>query len=366
MVRLRRPEDQEQEEQLRIRRLATTEQTAAKLRVHNRLDSIRYKGEAPSFATKGRRRSKKNRRPHDRRARATGHHHDNKHVASGGTESIATRNHYRSNWNSEEELIPYPGAADTFRAFGDHNVDGVSVSSIRSLYGRRRRDQEEGEDRRTSDVRRSLRLGRSGMMLSPPATEGGAVGGVDRATCDGQGLGNNWAGDFAGVDDASCTVSCDAVDRFNEESGCAEEDDGATFPGKGGATTATTIPGEPLRRGLEPDQTTMLGGDDNYEQIQQQCAVFDALDWRQTLSDHSYAAGLVQDLKRALRAGRSVLLRAREEQQALGCTDRADCELMLRTLYMQCVRVSNQKTAGTKCHLFFDHTQMLGPRFGGR
>ena len=68
--------------------------------------------------------------------------------------------------------------------------------------------------------------------------------------------------------------------------------------------------------------------------------MFDHLDWRRALLDHSYEADLVRDLKQALRAGRSVVLRAREDQPALGYTDRADCQLMLRTLYMQCVRVS--------------------------
>ena len=84
------------------------------------------------------------------------------------------------------------------------------------------------------------------------------------------------------------------------------------------------------------------GEDGNTPQEQRQGAVVcdHHLDWRRALLDDSYAAGLVRDLKQTLRAGRSAVLRAREDQPPLGYTDRADCQLMLRTLYMQCVRVS--------------------------
>lgn len=98
---------------------------------------------------------------------------------------------------------------------------------------------------------------------------------------------------------------------------------------------------------LEADAATAIDSEESWQIRRAQtgddhmCCIFDKLDWRQVLHDHSYTAGLVREIKRALRAGRPVKLRAREEHQPPGLqSSSADRQLMLKTLYIQCVRVS--------------------------
>ena len=74
--------------------------------------------------------------------------------------------------------------------------------------------------------------------------------------------------------------------------------------------------------------------------VQEQAYVVDGLDWRQVLQEPLYAAGVVRGIKQALRAGQSVRISSR--QTSLGRSDLVDCQLMLRTLYMQCVQVGDK------------------------
>ena len=160
----------------------------------------------------------------------------------------------------------------------------------------------------------------------------------------------SWRGDHplaAGIGGSHRHSSCassssgsgdnNIVGKGYQAAGSDEEDVSTLSSRKGDAAATSAIRGEP-RWACRPVQGALCR--EKEEQTQQQGAVFDHLDWRRALLDHSYEADLVRDLKQALRAGRSVVLRAREDQPALGYTDRADCQLMLRTLYMQCVRVS--------------------------
>lgn len=69
------------------------------------------------------------------------------------------------------------------------------------------------------------------------------------------------------------------------------------------------------------------------------CCILGELDWKHALHDDCHAAELSRDIKRELRAGRTVSVRALRGQTPEATSSLEDCRLVLRALYMRCVQV---------------------------
>lgn len=114
------------------------------------------------------------------------------------------------------------------------------------------------------------------------------------------------------------------------------------------STAKCSPPNTPHEKRRDSKKLEHHGGDHE----QSRCRVFDGLAWRQVRQDPSYAAGVVRDIKKALRAGQPVKMRSREDhdqqESSLGRASSADCQLMLRTLYMQCVPVSSLRAMNAR------------------
>lgn len=193
---------------------------------------------------------------------------------------------------------------------------GVSVSAIRRLYRKR---HEEEKARAMEEVRRWWRVGRSEAV---PLAEATVAASLMLASRD------------AGAQNCPAAGTTAAV-----VSGLAEN--GTVIQQKGhiklamDALVAEGAHATPSRR----------EHDDSREQAHYR--TFHALDSRQLLQDPSHAASVVRDVKQALRVGQSVKIRCRQESSpSHGRQNSADNQLVLRTLYMQCVRVSDKEVNG--------------------
>ncbi len=190
---------------------------------------------------------------------------------------------------------------------------GVSVSAIRRLYRKR---HEEEKSKALEEVRRWWRVGRSeaaplaeatvaASLMLASRTEANNTEGIHGLPYDGVGL---------------------------ESGGRPPEDAGATLvcnEGDGGVT--------PKTNSLSSHQASHENLRE-YRDQEQHYAV-DGLDWHQVARDPLHAAGIVRDIKQALRSGQPVKVCSR--QTSPGRSSLVDCQLMLRTLYMQCIQVGS-------------------------
>lgn len=238
------------------------------------------------------------------------------------------------------KLNPYTEAA-MLRAFGNTKSRGVSVSAIRSLY-RKRHDEEKAKA--MDEVRRWWRCRRS---EATPLAEATVAAALMLASCK---EGNDQArrscvsGD-PGKD--SCVENITTVGTLRGH--CALQNDGfgdstrtATFGrafSSNGSCKANEAASQLIQRKSRSCNSMRKGTEDDEDAYY---CVFDDLDWRRVLQDHSHAAGLVRDIKQMLRAGQPVKTRAQEDQ-SFSQSSSADVQLMLRMLYMQCVRVRYNK-----------------------
>lgn len=105
-------------------------------------------------------------------------------------------------------------------------------------------------------------------------------------------------------------------------------------------STSSTPTGNTLRTNLElgKSEATQLK-----HVVAENYHVVDDLDCWDVMNDHSYRMGIVRGVKQVLRTGRKVQLRVREETSSRRKTPWKDCELILNTLYMQCVQVIAQR-----------------------
>lgn len=191
---------------------------------------------------------------------------------------------------------------------------GVSVSAIRRLYRKR---HEEEKARAMEEVRRWWRVGRS---EAAPLAEATVAASLMLASVD-EDAQNSRHGTIASSGLAkNVTFPIDQL-KLSDDA-----------PGAEGvySSTADGSPSEEEHRRREHT---------HYR-------VFENLDYRQVMRDPSYAASVVRDVKQALRGGQSVKIQCRQESSPLKRRNAADSFLMLRTLYMQCVRV---RVKGGEC-----------------
>lgn len=202
----------------------------------------------------------------------------------------------------DDDRALYPGVeAAMLRVFGGGGRNrGVSVSAIRRLYRRR---HEEEKARAIEEVRRWWRIGRSEAVPLAQAT---------------------------------IAASLMLASRDGDVQNCPDGTQAAGLADKG-----TAVLQDPTRPN---DALAMDGfhlGEEHRGRDQARCHVLDGLDCSQVMQDPSHVASVVRDVKQALRAGQSVKIRFRQESPpSLGTRNSADSQLMLRTIYMQCVRVS--------------------------
>lgn len=218
---------------------------------------------------------------------------------------------YQKRLDDGQELDPGVEAA-MLRVFsGDGGSRGVSVSAIRRLYRKR---HEEEKARAMEEVRRWWRVGRSEAV---PLAEASVAASLLLASRDGDNH-NSFDGEPAVV------LTENSVVLQNEDHPKLTND--AVVTDSVSTSTADGSARRPASRREPRDR-------------EQAHSVFDDLDCRQVLQDPSYAASVVRDVKQALRAGQAVQIRSRQGP-SIGRRSSADIQLMLRTLYMQCVRVS--------------------------
>lgn len=210
-----------------------------------------------------------------------------------------------------DDLALDPGVETAMlRVFsGDGRNRGVSVSAIRRLYRKR---HEEEKARAVEEVRRWWRVGRSEAV---PLAEATVAASLLLASRDGDTPNSSDGVTGVGLaEDGRVLRKGDHPNLANDAS------DGVSFSAADGPHES------PLRR-------------ENCDREQARYCTIDDLDCGQFLQDPLYAASVVRDVKQALRAGESVKIRSRQEP-SLERWNSADSQLMLRTLYMQCVRVS--------------------------
>lgn len=225
---------------------------------------------------------------------------------------------------------------------------GVDVRAILSLY-RKRHEQEKAKA--LDEVRRWWRLGRSEEV---PLAEAMAASIL---------LGASEVEDTTNGRTAGATGGSGAFTRLHERHrASAIGHPETTF---GDETLDPKTPGDDtsrvsISRANSPREkkrnTRKLNNHHSGGHEQPLRCAFDGMqysvDWRQVQQDPSYMAGVVREIKTALRSGQSVQMRSRghhleEEQQegesSIGRTSCwVDCQLMLRNLYMRCVPVSSR------------------------
>lgn len=290
---------------------------------------------------------------------ASRHHHHRRQTRSAGVFDEEDKDSGGGGGGSSR-LDPRVEAA-MLKVFGrDSNRGGgcpagVSVSAIRSLY-RKRHEREKAAA--LSEVRRWWKLSSSGMttafveataaaalLLTPADNRGGDEASVLRDThC---GLNNNnrpESDDLSQIGNVARGYR--TLDSWGKMETSATRTTGdRVVDGRTIATNDTTsMNGKSARDHHHHHHRNMretrVAADDNNDHLAPS-SIFDNLNWRDVLLNDSYRDGLVRDMKRALRAGRKVTMRA-EEDDSLGggrCS-RGDCQLMLRTLYMQSVQVT--------------------------
>lgn len=204
-----------------------------------------------------------------------------------------------------------PGVEATMlRVFsGDGRNRGVSVSAIRRLYRKR---HEEEKARAMEEVRHWWRVGRSEAAPLAEASVAASLMPAFRAE------------DAQNSPDGTTAVGL--ADNNGEHPKLHVNDASGVKVADGKSSTANGFHDHPSRR-------------ESHDREQTHYRIFEDLDCRQVLQDPSYAATVVRDVKQALRAGQLVKIRSRQEP-SLGRGSSADNQLMLRTLYMQCVGVS--------------------------
>lgn len=245
-----------------------------------------------------------------------------RHRRSTSERNDSSSNHRRQpKINSERQvrddlkLDPSVEAA-MLRVFsGKGRSRGVSVSAIRSLYRKR---HEEEQARAMEEVRRWWRVGR---CEKGPLAEATVAASLMLASRGGEA--QNIPGGVTGVGLAEDGRVLQERDHQNLANDASDDISTSTADGSHGSLSRR----ESRDRAEEPYR------------------VFDDLDCRQVLHDPSYTARVVRDVKQALRGGQSVKIRSRQEP-SLERRNSTDSQLMLRTLYMQCVRVSFE---GAKC-----------------
>lgn len=260
----------------------------------------------------------------------SGHFRNNKHRVAGGKDGA-----FGDNDNDNGGRInPYAEAA-MLNVFNNKNKSGVSATAIRSLYRKR---HEAAQANALNEVRRWWRLGRSETTSLAEATAAAALmlASKDKDVCGHEGP---TGGNSNVCEKRTCGSDFAATDRFpghlDSKGGDRWRNDvlpGGDHVGRRAPFTASNV------TMLQPEWKDSLPAQTQIKDSKQSCCVYDDLDWRQVLQDHSYAAGLVRDIKQALKAGMRVKLCAREERSP-GPNSWTDCQLMLKTLYMQCVRV---------------------------
>lgn len=228
---------------------------------------------------------------------------------------------------------------------------GVDVSAIRSLY----RERHEREKAKAIDeVRRWWRLGRSEEAPLAKATVAASL------------LLTSFDAKVAADDTPDAARGLATINRehgYHSASpmGHPETVDDEAFDPKvvGHITSKSSF--SPANTPHEKRHDTRTRDHHGGGHEQSRCREFDGLqqysvDWRQLRQDPYYTAGVVRDIKRALRAGQAVQVRSREDSQhrqeeaLVGRTScSVDCQLMLRTLYMQCVPVSSLCAVNSWC-----------------
>lgn len=228
---------------------------------------------------------------------------------------------------------------------------GVDASAIRSLY-RKRHEQEKAKA--IDELRQWWRLGRS---EEAPLAEATLAASLLLAASDAEDAASGTAGATRRLAAITGLHGHHLTSAIGHP---GSSEDGAFDPKVEGDVISTAFfscantPDEEWRDTRKLDHHG--GGHE-----QSRCRVFDgpqlySVDWRQGRQDPSYIAGVVRDMKKALRAGQSVKMHSREHHQqkeedsSLGQSScSADCQLMLRTLYMQCVPVSSQCALSERC-----------------
>lgn len=303
--------------------------------------------------------NKKGTRPRWRRGKSTrqrsngatifSHHHG---AIARGAESSSDANNSENgtlvSQHCRDERVAFdPGVEakmlSAFRGNG-RTKRGVDVSAVRSLY----RERHEREKAKAIDeVRRWWRLGRS---EEAPLAKATVAASLLLAVSDAEDATNDTADAVRGL---ATITGAHGHHRTSVMGRPETTEDDAFDPKMVGSITSTSF-FPPANTPHEKRQDTRPLDHDGDGQEQSRRRMFGCLqqysvDWRQLRLDPFYMAGVVRDIKRALRAGQSVQMHSREDSQhhqeegslAGRTSGSEDCQLMLRTLYMQCVSVSS-------------------------
>ena len=222
-----------------------------------------------------------------------------------------------------------PRIAPSMLSLFDH---GVGVAAIRKFYRKR---HEEEEKKALEQVRRRWRVKQPSRPLADatiPSTPLLVSQGDDKqevgSTYDSHGEGGCWIDGITTIDHANEDLA--ARGKRVLETALASSHVGGVTPVAIGDTMFCGV----SRRGSSSLSEIVAEEEDH-----RRYCIFDNLDSRKFLLDNNFAAGLVRDIKRALRAGRKVNVRALDREASGNRDSFMDCRLMLRTLYMKCVQV---------------------------
>lgn len=284
------------------------------------------------------------------RRNTAGRHHHHRETAAAVATAAAAEEAFdeESRHGGGSRLDPRVEAAmvRVFRSDNDRSgCRGVSVSAIRSLY-RKRHEREKAAA--LNEVRRWWKLSSSGMttafaeataaaalLLAPQENGGGEDTTLRETRC---GLHNNSgpeSDELSQIGNAARGYrTLDSWDGAETATSDRVVEDGSIIATNGTAS----MNGKSSRDHRIMRETRVAAGDNDHNA---RSSIFDNLNWRDVLLNDSYREILVRDMKQALRAGRKVKMRAQEDDPlGDGSCRRGDCQLMLRTLYMQSVQVN--------------------------